>query len=163
VGQPANILAVRLGPVEQMGFGVDTGLRAVLAVSFIQADTATYTCYGQSLYMIHYDVGQLTVQDSFAFFCRQFYNKPFEWDQLSAPPPNPLLQNSRVYLIPVPQTAPPAAIGTMTLLEAGYDPLKGFWLRFAGNFDLTCPLFKGQESKSIGVNRTTPNYQIRIG
>ena len=154
-----NILAVRLGPTEQLGMGVDTGLRALLAVNFIVADTATYTCYGQSLYMIHYDVGQLSVQDSFAFFCRQFYNKPFEWNQLSAPPPNPLLQNSRVYLIPVPQSPPPVAFGTMTLLEAGYDPLTGYWLQFDGNYDLTCPLFSGFN----GVRRNTPNYQIRIG
>jgi len=159
MGNPENILAVRIGPTEQLGMGVDTGLRAVLAVNFIRADVQSYTCYGQSLYMIHYDVGQLTVQDSFAFFCRQFYNKSFEWDQLSAPPPNPLLQNSRVYLIPVPQAPPPVAIGMMTLLSSGYDPLKGFWLQFEGSFDLTCPLFKG----FTGVNRNIPNYQIRIG
>jgi len=159
VGQPANILAVRLAPPENLGNGgIDMGLRALLAVNFIRADTSTYTCYGQTLYMIHYDVGQLTVQDSFAFFCKQFYNKPYEWDQLSAPPPNPLLQSSRIYLIPVPQTPPPVAFGIMTLLNSGYDPLRGFWLQFAGSFDLTCPLFSGFP----GLTRTTPNYQIRI-
>lgn len=162
MGNPANILAVRLGQPEMLGPGLDTGLRGVLAVTFIEAYTQTYTCYGNSLYMIHYDVGQFSVQDSFAFFCSQFYNKSNEWDQMNAPPPNPLLQNSSIYLIPVPVSPPPIAIGMMTLLNSGYDFLKGFWLQFEGNFDLTCPLFKGNGG-GIAVNRNIPNYQIKIG
>jgi len=51
------------------------------------------------------------------------------------------------------------ATGQMTLLGSGYDPLMGYWLKFDGNYDLTCPVFKDFN----GVRRTTPNYQIRIG
>ena len=141
-----------------MGMAVDTGLRAVLAVNYINAEVQHYTAFGQSLYMIHYDVGQLTCEDAFAFFCKQFYNKSVEWQQLSAPPPNPLMTSSQIYLIAQPPPPPPIAIGNMTLLAAGYSPLKGFWLKFKGNFDLTCPLFKG----FAGVHRNIPNYQIRI-
>jgi hypothetical protein len=152
-----NIMAVRVGEEQMLGNTVDSGLRAVLAVNFIIADVQTYTMYGQSLYMIHYDVGQLNSQDAFAFFLKQFYNKSVEWQQLSAPPINPLM-SAQIYMIAAPPPPEPIAIGNMTLLEAGYSPLKGFWMKFSGNFDLTCPMFKGFG----GVTRNTPNYQIRI-
>ena len=155
-----NILAVRIGEQQDWSNGaVDTGLRAVLAVTFITTDIQTYTAYGNSLYMIHYDVGQLDVYDAFAFFCKQFYNQSREWSQLAAPPPNPLLQSSQIYLTPFAPPPDPLGVGMMTLLNSGYDPLKGFWLQFAGNFDLTCPLFSG----FAGVQRNIPNYQIQIG
>lgn len=154
----SNILAVRIGEQQDWAQGtVDTGLRAVLAVSFIVADTQCYTFYGPSLYMIHYDVGQLNSQDAFSFFCKQFYNKSYEWQQLAAPPPNPLLQSSQIYLVAMPPPPDAIAIGNMTLLDSGYNPLKGFWLKFSGNYDLTCPLFQG----FAGVTRNIPNYQIR--
>ena len=153
-----NIMAVRIGEEQTMGNGaVDTGLRAVLSMEFIIADIQSYVVYGQSLYMIHYDVGQLTSQDSFSFFCKQFYNQAREWQQLAVPPPNPLLQSSQIYLVAMPPPPDPIAIGTMTLIDSGYSPLKGYWLRFAGNYDLTCPMFKGFN----GVTRNIPNYQIR--
>jgi hypothetical protein len=154
----SNILAVKIGEEQTMAMGaVDTGLRALLSAEFIIADIQSYVIYGQSLYMIHYDVGQLNSQDSFSFFCKQFYNKAYEWHQLAVPPPNPLMQSSQIYLVAMPPPPPPIAIGIMTLLDSGYNPLKGYWLRFSGNYDLTCPLFKG----FTGVTRNIPNYQIR--
>jgi hypothetical protein len=152
-----NILAIKVGPEQTMGSTVDTGLRAVLAVTFINADIQSYTVYGNSLYMIHYDVGQLDCFQAFSFFCKQFYNQPKEWHQLAAPPPNPLMTSSQIYLIAQPPPPDPIAVGIMTLLDSGYDPLKGYWLQFAGNYDLTCPLFP----QFSGVNRNIPNYQIR--
>jgi len=107
--------------------------------------------------MIHYDVGQFTVANSFAFFCQQFYNLSKQWYQLAAPPPNPLIFGSQVYMIPQAPPPDPIACGMMTLLDSGFDPLRGFWLRFQGNFDITCPLFNG----FTAVKRNTPNYQIR--
>lgn len=159
----SNILAVQIGPAQDMGTGQaggivkDTGQRAVLAVTFINADTQTTTFYGNSLYLIWYNVGQLDCIQAFTFFCKQFYNKNYVWWQLNAPPPNPLMASSQVYLIPQAPPPPPVASGNMTLLNSGYDPVRGYWLQFAGNFDLTIPLFKGFG----GVNRNIPNYQIR--
>jgi|ERR1700739_1698 len=153
-----NILAVQVGEEQDMGGGIiDTGQRAVLAVTFVNADTQTTTFFGNSLYLIHYDVGQLTTQDAFAFFCKQFYNRSMLWWQLAAPPPNPLLSTAHIYLVPQPLPPPPIGSGMMTLLCAGYNPLKGYWLKFQGNFDIDIPLFRGY----TGVNRNTPNYQIR--
>jgi hypothetical protein len=159
----SNILAVQVGEAQNMGTGqaggivVDTGQRAILAVTFINADIQTTTFYGNSLYLIWYNVGQLDCIQAFTFFCKQFYNKSYLWWQLAVPPPNPLMASSQIYLVPRPPAPPPIASGMMTLLDSGYDPLKGYWLKFAGNYDNTCPVFKGY----TGVNRNIPNYQIR--
>lgn len=156
----SNILAVQMGERQQMGNGVvDTGQRSIMAVTFIDANTQSTVFYGNSLYLIWYNVGQLDCIQAFTFFCKQFYNKSYLWWQLAQPPPNPLLASSQIYLTPQPQPIPPIACGTMTLLDSGFNPLKGYWLRFAGNYDLSIPLFKGFG----GVNRNTPDYQIKKG
>lgn len=156
----SNILAVQVGPQQQMGNGVvDTGQRSILAVTFIEAYTQATKFYGNSLYLIWYDVGQLDSIQAFTFFCKQFYNKSFLWWQLAVPPPNPLMASSQIYLTPRPQPIPPIGSGMMTLLDSGYDPLRGYWLLFEGNYDLSIPVFKGY----TGVNRNTPDYQIKRG
>jgi hypothetical protein len=157
-----NILAIQIGEEQTWANGaVDTGQRAVLAVTSISADVQTTTFYGNSLYMIHYDVGQLSCFEAFSFFCKQFYNLSLPWYQLPAPPPNPLLASSQIYLIAQPPPPPPIANGMMTLIDSGYDPLLNYYLTFQGNFDLSIPLFK-REGHCM-VRRKTPNYQIRIG
>jgi hypothetical protein len=157
-----NILAVQLGEEQTWANGaVDTGQRAVLSVTGISADVQTTTFYGNSLYLIWYNVGQLDCFQAFTFFCKQFYNRPMMWWQLAAPPPNPLLQSSQIYLIAQPPPPDPIAGGTMTLIDSGYDPMKNYYLTFQGNFDLSIPLFK-REGCGM-VKRNTPNYQIRIG
>jgi hypothetical protein len=155
-----NILAVEIGQPETMGgTAFDTGQRAVLSVTSGVADVASYTFYGDSLYMIHYDVGQLDCFQAFSFFCKQFYNRPMTWFQLAAPPPNPLMASSQIYLVAAPPPPDPIGSGTMTLIDSGYDPLKGYYLTFTGNFYLTSPLFNG----FLGMKQNAPNYQIRQG
>ena len=155
-----NILAVLIGEPNQMGNGAfDTGQRALLSVTGGYTSVSSYTFTGNSLYLLYYDVGQFDPQDAFVYFCRQFYNKPFTWFQLSAPPPNPLFQASNIYLVPMAPPPEPVGSGTMVLIDSGYDPLKGFYLTFEGSYDLTCPIFRNY----AGMNRDNPNYQIRIG
>jgi hypothetical protein len=155
-----NILAVQIGEEQDMGNGViDTGQRAILSVTFVESFPQYTTFYGNSLYLIWYNVGQLDCIQAFSFFCQQFYNQPKTWWQLSVPPPNPLMASSQIYLIPQPPPPPPIGSGVMTLLDSGYDPLRGYYLTFQGNFDLAIPLFKGY----AGVHRNVPNYQIRVG
>jgi hypothetical protein len=157
-----NILAVQIGEEQDMGNGVmDTGQRAVLSVTSVVADVQTTTFWGDSLYMIHYSVGQLDSEQALTFFCSQFYNRSMLWWQLAAPPSNPLLASSQIYLIARVPDPDPIASGMMTLIDSGYYPLKGFYLTFLGNFDLTIPLFK--TGNFGGITRNTPNYQIREG
>jgi hypothetical protein len=153
-----NILAIQIGEEQDMGNGIiDTGQRAVLSVNFIDSHTQHWDAYGDSLYMIWYNVGQLDCTQAFSFFCKQYYNRPMTWWQLAAPPINPLMASSQVSMIPHAPPPPPIASGVMTLANSGYNPLRGYYLTFKGNFDLTCPLFKG----FTGINRLVPNYQIR--
>ncbi len=155
-----NILAVQTGEPQMVGSAIDTGQRAILSVTSVVADVQTTTFYGNSLYLIWYNVGQLDCFQAFTFFCQQFYNKPMMWWQLAVPPPNPLLAASQIYLVPTPPPPDPIANGVMTLVDSGYDPMKNYYLTFLGNFDLEIPLFKGN---AFPVTRNTPNYQIRIG
>ncbi len=157
-----NILAIQLSEPQSMGNGVmDSGQRAVLSVTSGVADVQTTTFYGNSLYLIWYNVGQLDCFQAFTFFCKQFYGKSYPWFQLAVPPPNPFLASSQIYLIAQPPPPPPIASGMMTLIDSGYDPLKNYYLTFEGNFELSIPLFKHKGRHMVKNN--TPNYQIRIG
>ena len=152
-----NVLAVRVGQETYMGEGVvDMGLFALLSVNTVMADVQTTTFYGQSLYLIWYNVGQLDAIQGFTYITKQYYNKSKEWYQLVVPPLNPLLLTSRIYLVPQPPPPDPISHGMMTLILSGYDPLIGYWLQFQGNFDLNIPIFKG-----FNVTHRTPNYQIK--
>ena len=154
-----NILAVRILPdrelaPNQFGVQVRTGLEAVLAVRTILAKVQTTVFSGESLHMIWHDVGQLSTTQMFAFFMNEYINKPMTWSQLSEMPPP--MDNFRTYLQAQPPAAPPTAEGTMTLLTCGYDPLRGYWAEFAGNYFLTTPIFKNWASLVV---RDGPDFK----
>lgn len=158
----AHVLAIRLGPTVPMGImgGVDTGFLAVLSVRTIRAELTTFRMYGDSLYSIGAaDTGSIDKITRWGLFLKQFKDKPCSWGQLSAVPPNPLLATSRIFYGPVAPPEPAIAEGLMTLTDSGYEPTKGWWIEFAGNFDLTSPLFRDFPS----IIRNIPDYRIKIG
>lgn len=138
-----NILAIKIGPQQIMGNGaVDTGYRAIIAVTRITAKLQTTVYFGNSLYMIHNEVGQLDAVQGYQFFLNQWLNRPMTWGQLAEVPPNPLVSTRRFMLAPPMPPLPPTSEGTMSLLSSGFDPLRGYWLEFAGNFFLTSTIFR---------------------
>jgi hypothetical protein len=157
-----NILAVQFSapqPQEVLpvtGIHWDDGLRAILSVRMVWAKLQTTVLFGDSLYMLSYDIGQLTKQDGFKAFLQSWFNRPVIGAQLSQPPfaATPTLY-TRVGYGSVPPPPPPVATGTITLLDAGFDPFRGYWIEFAGNYFLTFPLFKNWPN----VIRDTPNFK----
>src|SRR5271169_2250147 len=147
-----NIFALQLSqPQPQQitppGYGgvpFDDGLRAILSVRMVWAKVQTTILFGDSLYMIWYDIGQLTRQDGFKAFLKAYFKHPITGAQLSQPPfaatPAYYLAVQRGSQISPP--APPVATGKVTMLDAGFDPLRGYWIEFAGNYFLQFPLFK---------------------
>jgi len=156
---PGNILAIRLSadeqyPANQFNIPFRSGLRAFLAVRTIQANVQTTTFIGDTLYMIHYDVGQLTTEQAFKFFLKEFFNIPMPYDQLVQPPPSPA---PRYYMTAAPPPVPPQGEETHVMLDAGFNPAYGFWVTFAGNYFLTFnSIFRNWPPG--GVVRTGPNY-----
>lgn len=160
-----NIFALQLSQPQPQeitppGFGGvpwDDGLRAVLSVRTVWAKVQTTVLFGDSLYMIWYDIGQFTRQDGFRLFLRQYFKHPIPAAQLSQPPfaatPAYYLRAQTTGLVSPP--APPVATGKVTMLNAGFDPLRGYWIEFAGNYYLTFPLFKNWPD----VIRDGPDYK----
>jgi len=159
-----NIFALQLSqPQPQQitppGFGGvpwDSGLRAMLSVRQVWAKVQTTVLFGDSLFMIWYDIGQLSRQDGFKAFLRGYFKHPIMAAQLTAPP---FASTPAVYLkansLPVPPPPPPVATGTVTMLDAGFDAFRGYWIEFHGNYFLHFPLFKNWPN----VIRDTPNYK----
>jgi len=159
-----NIFALQLSQpqpqqVTPPGYGgvpFEDGLRAVLSVRMVWAKVQTTILFGDSLFMIWYDIGQLTRQDGFKAFLRAYFKHPITGAQLSQPP---FAATPALYLkansLPVAPPAPPVAIGKVTMLDAGFDPFRGYWIEFAGNYFLTFPLFKNWPN----VIRDGPNYK----
>jgi hypothetical protein len=159
-----NIFALQLSqPQPQQitppGFGGvawDDGLRAVLSVRMIWAKVQTTILFGDSLYMLSYDIGPLTKQDGFKAFLKNWFNHPIIGAQLSQPP---FAATPAVYLkansLPVAPPAPPVATGKIVMLNAGFDAFRGFWIEFAGNYFLTFPIFKNWPN----VVRDGPNFK----
>lgn len=150
-----NIFALQLSQpqpqqVTPPGFGGgggvrwDDGLRAILSVRTIFAKVQTTVLFGDSLYMIWYDIGQLTRQDGFRLFLKPWFGASIPAAQLSQPPfaatPAYYLRAGTTSQVSPP--APPVATGKVTMLEAGFDPFRGYWIEFAGNYFLTFTLFK---------------------
>src|SRR5271170_1703458 len=144
-----NIFALQLSkpqPQEVIpvsGVPWDSGLRSILSVRMVWAKVQTTILFGDSLYMIWNDIGQLTRQDGFRMFLRAYFKHPIVGAQLSAPPfaATPALY-ALAQSLPVPLPPDPIAIAPVTMLNAGFDPFRGFWIEFAGNYYLTFPLFK---------------------
>src|SRR5271170_7965695 len=159
-----NIFALQLSqPQPQQitppGYGgvpFDDGLRAILSVRMVWAKVQTTVLFGDSLFMIWYDIGQFTRQDGFKAFLKAYFKHPITGAQLSQPP---FAATPALYLkansLPVAPPAPPVATGKVTMLDAGFDPLRGYWIEFHGNYFLHFPLFKNWPT----VVRDTLNYK----
>jgi hypothetical protein len=126
------------------GVAFEDGYRAMLSVTMIWAKVQTTILFGNSLFMLSYDIGQFTAQDGFRLFIKPWFGASIPAAQLSQPPfaatPAYYLALQRGSRVSPP--APPVATGNVTMLDAGFDPLRGYWIEFAGNYWLQFPLFK---------------------
>src|SRR5271166_3009542 len=148
---PENIFALRLSqpqpqqvtPPGYGGVAFEDGYRAMLSVTMVWAKLQTTVLFGNSLYMIWYNIGTLSPQDGFKAFLKPWFGASIPAAQLSQPTfaatPALYLITGRVNVAP---PAPPTATGNVTILDAGFDAFRGYWIEFAGNFFLTFPLFK---------------------
>ena len=136
--QPQQITPPGFGGVQW-----DSGLRAMLSVRTIWAKVQTTVLFGDSLYMIWYNIGQLSPQDGFRAFMKPWFNAPITAVQLDRPP---FASTPAVYLransVPVAPPPTPIAQGIVTVLDSGFDPFRGYWIEFKGNYFLQFPLFK---------------------
>jgi hypothetical protein len=160
-----NIFALQLSQpqpqqVTPPGYGnvpFEDGLRAIMTVNMIFAKVQTTVLFGDSLFMLSYDIGQLTKQDGFRAFIKAYFNHPITGAQLSQPPfaatPAYYLRANQTASVSPP--APPVAKGKVTMLDAGFDPLRGYWIEFAGNYWLHFPLFKNWPT----VIRDAPGFK----
>lgn len=161
---PDNVFAVQLSQAEPQqitpqyagGVAFEDGLRAMLSVTTIWAKLQTTVLFGDSLFMIGHNIGQLTPQDGFYLFLKQHFNRPIPAVQLNRPPfaatPQVYMRYNNGVIPPVPT---PISKGIVTMLNAGFDPLRGYWIELAGNYFLTFPLFKNWPS----IIRDTPNFK----
>lgn len=159
-GTPGNILAIRLTkdeiyPANIYNIPYRSGLRAFLGVRTIYANVQTTTFVGNTLYMIHYDVGALTTEDAFKFFLKEFFNRSMPYDQLVVPPLSP---SPAYYLTSAPPPPPPQGEEHHVMLNAGFNPGHGFWVEFAGNYFLTFhKIFRNWPAG--GIIRTGPDFK----
>src|SRR5271155_4543122 len=158
-----NIFAIQLSQAQPQqvnpiyGQGIHDGYRAILSVRMVWAKLQTTVLFGNSLYMIWYDIGQLSRQDGFRAFLKPYFGTSIPAGQLSTPPfaATPTLYMLRQSSGAIPPEAPPVATGNITMLNAGFDPFRGYWIEFAGNYFLGFPLFKNWPT----VVRDTLNYK----
>jgi hypothetical protein len=157
-----NIFALQLSTpnpsavIPNNGLQWDSGYRSILAVRMVWAKVQTTVLFGDSLYLIWYNTGTLDPQTAFSFFVNSYRNRPMPAAQLPYPPyaATPAVYN-RYPNIPVPPPPIPTSTGTVTILNSGFDPFRGYWVEFAGNYFLTFPLFKDWPN----VIRDGPNYK----
>ena len=146
---PNQVLVFRLGPNEPGqvtppmygGVAFEDGWRSMLSVTQIWAKLQTTVFFGDSLYMIWYNIGQLSPQDGFKAFLKQHFNRPIMAAQMNRPP---VAAAPRLYTlvgISVPPPPTPISQGVVTILDCGFDPLRGYWIEFAGNYFLGFPIF----------------------
>jgi hypothetical protein len=156
-----NILAVDILkgqplPPNPYGSTWRSGWRAILSVRQILAKVQTTVLFGNTLYLMNHDISQLDPQTAFVLFMNEFKNKNLKWGELPLPPP-PTYQ-------PLQMTGPtspnithrPISEGKVTLLSAGFEPFRGYWVEFAGNFFLGFPIFQDWAPVVI---RDGPNYK----
>jgi hypothetical protein len=164
---PGNVLALQVGPWQDLGDGVvSTGYRSILSVQEVIMDVQETTFFGQNLFMATYspwgvgqvDVGSLTVYTVFSNFLRPYLCRETTWAQFADPPYNPSFYINRTYVLTPPAPEPPMSHGVMVLIGAAYDPLKGWWCRFRGNFRLAIPVFQNFP----WVTDLTPDYGIKV-
>ncbi len=116
------------------------GLCPVLLVERVIPKTQSTIFYGQRLYMLDNDCSIFDFITGWEHYMDQFLNKSKTWSELTQIPIWPGLR--RIYTQPQLPQDPPVAEAPLTLLGAGYNPLKGYWVEFQGNFFLGFPLFQ---------------------
>ena len=147
-----NIFALQLSqPQNQQilppmfgGVAWDSGYRAVLAVNMVWAKLQTTVLFGNSLYLIWNNTSMLDPQTAFAGFVDRYSGRPIPAAQLPYPPfastPAYYLRTTNTPNIQPPPV--PTAKGDVTMIQGGFDPLRGYWIEFKGNYFLEFPLFK---------------------
>jgi hypothetical protein len=118
----------------------------VLKVEEIEQQVQNTVLWGQSLLFSYTYIPQNLY---FGKLLKEWSNKPMTWVELSQVP-GPLDFPADFTLIPQPPPVAPVASKTATLLAVGYDPLKGYWMQFAGNYNLYFGLFQGNWSQTVG-------------
>src|SRR5271170_3087840 len=89
-----NIFALRLSqpqpqqvtPVGWGGVQFEDGFRAMMTVNSVFAKLQTTVLFGDSLYMIWYNIGTLSPQDGFRAFLKPWFGASIPAGQLSQPP-----------------------------------------------------------------------------
>lgn len=126
------------------GVAWDSGYRAVLAVTMVWAKLQTTVLFGNSLYLIWNNTSMLDPQTAFSGFVDRYSGRPVPAAQLPYPPfaatPAYYLRSMNTPNIQPPPV--PTSQGNVTMLQGGFDPLRGYWIEFAGNYFLQFPLFK---------------------
>lgn len=152
VESKGRILAVKLmeasekfeidsaGPQGNFANVIWYGLAPVLLVEEIVPKVQSTIFQGPRLYMLQNDVGIFDQVTGWDKYMAQFLNKEVMWAELTQIPVWPGLR--RIFTQPQLPQDPPVAMSNLILLGAGYDPLKGYWVEFAGNFFLGFPLFQ---------------------
>ena len=161
-----QVLAIKIGEWQEMEGGVViTGFRVFLKVNRIYACLQAVILYGDNLFQMTYspwgagmvDVGSLSPQAHFDNFLKPFIGKSREYGEFINAPYNPAFYLNRTSVITPPEAEPPTETTHLTLIGNGYDPLKGWWVKFKGNIG-SFPLFDGV----VPVEGGPPNYSIRI-
>jgi hypothetical protein len=128
------------------------GLAPVLLVESIINKTQSTVFHGQRLYMLQYDAGIFDQVTGWNKYMDQFLNKEVPWAELTQIPVWPSLR--RISAKPIAPQDPPVAMANLTLLDAGYDPLRGYFVEFAGNFFLGFPLFQPADGTNYVIAGT---------
>src|SRR5208337_4435785 len=138
------VITTMSGVQEQIGY------RPILSVTGIVAKVQTTVLFGNDLFVVGW-TSNLDEPTLFTNFVKSYANREETWVQLleipNPPVPYPTLQ------FQYRQTHPPVASGKIKVVDGGYDPLRGYWVAFLGNYFLHFPLFKGWN-----VTRDGPDY-----
>jgi hypothetical protein len=119
----------------------------VLSVREIVQHTQSTTLIGDSLL---FSMTYLAPQTYFNQLLANWSKLPMTWGELSAIP-SPSNFPASYTLIPHAPPVAPVATSTETLLATGYDPLTGYWVQFAGNYNLYFGIFKGDWRGTVGM------------
>ncbi len=162
-----KVLAIKLGEWQELANGIiNTGYRVMLSVQFIVMTVQDTVFFGQNLFQMTYspwgagmvDIGSLNCITLFSNFLAPYKGKCMEWAQFVDPPYNAAYYLARPYNLVPPPPEFPESKGDMVFEEAGYNALKGWWIRFKGNFRIAVPIFQDFPS----IQNLTPDYRIKI-
>lgn len=155
-GMDGKILALQMGLpriiTTSNGVQEQLGYRPILSVRFIVAKVQTTVFFGNDLYSLSL-TSNISPDILFANLIKNYANRQETWVQLQAIP-NPVIPYPTVQFQYRPNV-PPVSTGVMSALAGGYDPLRGYWVEFAGNYFLQFPIFRNFSE----VVRDGPNFK----